>query len=222
MEYKFVGSAGDILEQTIAERQQAIAEIQQRNQAIVDEQQAAMRAQQQAGEQAYQAQLAAQQQAQKQAQQQAQLKAQQEAQVLAQKQQTLAVQAKNEAHQQSTMDIASSLSIGLAIYLIYYFLIKKSSVHDIKNGVVKSMLNIYFLIGYAVAGISALSVCAYYFVGPGAFWNGSVGIVESIVGLPIGLFTSALRIVLWPWGLVQMVAGEYSISEYLFYIWFSK
>ena len=218
MGYNFVGSAGDVLSQTIAERQQAIAEIQQRNQTLVAEQQAEMLAQQQADEQFYQAQLEAQQQAQKQAQQQAQLKAQ----VLAQKQQTLAVQAKNEAHQQSTMDIASSLSIGLAIYLIYYFLIKKSSVHDIKNGVVKSMLNIYFLIGYAVAGISALSVCAYYFVGPGAFWNGSVGIVESIVGLPIGLFTSALRIVLWPLGLVQMVAGEYSISEYLFYIWFSK
>ncbi|MBP6242361.1 MAG: hypothetical protein KA389_06080 [Hydromonas sp.] len=209
---------GDILRQNLAERQQAIAEMQQQDQAAIAQQQAEMLAQQQAEEQFYQAQLEAQQQAQKQAQQQAQLKAQ----VLAQKQQTLAVQAKNEAHQQSTMDIASSLSIGLAIYLIYYFLIKKSSVHDIKNGVVKSILNIYFLIGYAVAGISALSVCAYYFVGPGAFWNGSVGIVESIVGLPIGLFTSALRIVLWPWGLVQMVAGEYSISEYLFYIWFSK
>ena len=209
---------GDILRQNLAERQQAIAEMQQRDQAAIAQQQAEMLAQQQAEEQFYQAQLEAQQQAQKQAQQQAQLKAQ----VLAQKQQTLAVQAKNEAHQQSTMDIASSLSIGLAIYLIYYFLIKKSSVHDIKNGVVKSILNIYFLIGYAVAGISALSVCAYYFVGPGAFWNGSVGIVESIVGLPIGLFTSALRIVLWPLGLVQMVAGEYSISEYLFYTWFSK
>lgn len=209
---------GDILRQNLAERQQAIAEMQQQDQAAIAQQQAEMLAQQQAEEQFYQAQLEAQQQAQKQAQQQAQLKAQ----VLAQKQQTLAVQAKNEAHQQSTMDIASSLSIGLAIYLIYYFLIKKSSVHDIKNGVVKSILNIYFLIGYAVAGISALSVCAYYFVGPGAFWNGSVGIVESIVGLPIGLFTSALRIVLWPWGLVQMVAGEYSISEYLFYTWFSK
>ena len=209
---------GDILRQNLAERQQAIAEMQQQDQAAIAQQQAEMLAQQQAEEQFYQAQLEAQQQAQKQAQQQAQLKAQ----VLAQKQQTLAVQAKNEAHQQSTMDIASSLSIGLAIYLIYYFLIKKSSVHDIKNGVVKSILNIYFLIGYAVAGISALSVCAYYFVGPGAFWNGSVGIVESIVGLPIGLFTSALRIVLWPWGLVQMVTGEYSISEYLFYTWFSK
>lgn len=209
---------GNILRQNLAERQQAIAEMQQQDQAAIAQQQAEMLAQQQAEEQFYQAQLEAQQQAQKQAQQQAQLKAQ----VLAQKQQTLAVQAKNEAHQQSTMDIASSLSIGLAIYLIYYFLIKKSSVHDIKNGVVKSILNIYFLIGYAVAGISALSVCAYYFVGPGAFWNGSVGIVESIVGLPIGLFTSALRIVLWPLGLVQMVAGEYSISEYLFYIWFSK
>lgn len=209
---------GDVLRQNLAERQQAIAEMQQQDRAAIAQQQAEMLAQQQADEQFYQAQLEAQQQAQKQAQQQAQLKAQ----VLAQKQQTLAVQAKNEAHQQSTMDIASSLSIGLAIYLIYYFLIKKSSVHDIKNGVVKSMLNIYFLIGYAVAGISALSVCAYYFVGPGAFWNGSVGIVESIVGLPIGLFTSALRIVLWPWGLVQMVTGEYSISEYLFYTWFSK
>lgn len=214
MEYKIGVGSGDILEQSISEQQQAIAQAQAQQQKIIAQQEADLqvfRAQQQAL-------LEAQQQAQKQAQQQAQLKAQ----VLAQKQQTLAVQAKNEAHQQSTMDIASSLSIGLAIYLIYYFLIKKSSVHDIKNGVVKSMLNIYFLIGYAVAGISALSVCAYYFVGPGAFWNGSVGIVESIVGLPIGLFTSALRIVLWPWGLVQMVAGEYSISEYLFYTWFSK
>ena len=210
--------AGDILRQNLAERQQAIAEMQQQDQAAIAQQQAEMLAQQQAEEQFYQAQLEAQQQAQKQAQQQAQLKAQ----VLAQKQQTLAVQAKNEAHQQSTMDIASSLSIGLAIYLIYYFLIKKSSVNNIKNGAIASILKIYFLIGYAVAGISALSVFAYYFVGPGAFWNGSVGIVESIVGLPIGLFTSALRIVLWPWGLVQMVAGEYSISEYLFYTWFSK
>ena len=218
MELKPGTTLEDVLKQNASEQQQAIAQEQAKQQKIIAQQEAdlqAFRAQQQA-------QLEAQQQAQKQAQQQAQLKAQQEAQVLAQKQQTLAVQAKNEAHQQSTMDIASSLSIGLAIYLIYYFLIKKSSVHDIKNGVVKSMLNIYFLIGYAVAGISALSVCAYYFVGPGAFWNGSVGIVESIVGLPIGLFTSALRIVLWPWGLVQMVAGEYSISEYLFYTWFSK
>ena len=219
MEYKIGVGSGDILEQSISEQQQAIAQAQAQQQKIIAQQEADLqvfRAQQQA-------QLEAQQQAQKQAQQQAQLKAQQEAQVLAQKQQTLAVQAKNEAHQQSTMDfVASSLSIGLAIFLIYYFLIKKSSVHDIKNGVVKSILNIYFLIGYAVAGISALSVCAYYFFGPGAFWNGSVGIVESIVGLPIGLFTSALRIVLWPWGLVQMVTGEYSISEYLFYTWFSK
>ena len=218
MELKPGTTLEDVLKQNASEQQQAIAQEQAKQQKIIAQQEAdlqAFRAQQQA-------QLEAQQQAQKQAQQQAQLKAQQEAQVPAQKQQTLAVHAKNEAHQQSTMDIASSLSIGLAIYLIYYFLIKKSSVHDIKNGVVKSMLNIYFLIGYAVAGISALSVCAYYFVGPGAFWNGSVGIVESIVGLPIGLFTSALRIVLWPWGLVQMVAGEYSISEYLFYTWFSK
>lgn len=214
--------AGDVLRQSLAEIQQERAQSQAQQQEIIAQQEAAL-AEFQAQQQAQiDAQLAVQQQAQKQAQQQAQLKAQQEAQVLAQKQQTLAVQAKNEAHQQSTMDIASSLSIGLAIYLIYYFLIKKSSVHDIKNGVVKSILNIYFLIGYAVAGISALSVCAYYFVGPGAFWNGSVGIVESIVGLPIGLFTSALRIVLWPWGLVQMVTGEYSISEYLFYTWFSK
>lgn len=210
--------AGDVLRQSLAEIQQERAQSQAQQQEIIAQQEAAL-AEFQAQQQAQiDAQLAVQQQAQKQAQQQAQLKAQ----VLAQKQQTLAVQAKNEAHQQSTMDIASSLSIGLAIYLIYYFLIKKSSVHDIKNGVVKSILNIYFLIGYAVAGISALSVCAYYFVGPGAFWNGSVGIVESIVGLPIGLFTSALRIVLWPWGLVQMVTGEYSISEYLFYTWFSK
>ena len=219
MEYKIGVGSGDILEQSISEQQQAIAQAQAQQQKIIAQQEADLqvfRAQQQAL-------LEAQQQAQKQAQQQAQLKAQQEAQVLAQKQQTLAVQAKNEAHQQSTMDfVASSLSIGLAIFLIYYFLIKKSSVHDIKNGVVKSILNIYFLIGYAVAGISALSVCAYYFVGPGAFWNGSVGIVESIVGLPIGLFTSALRIVLWPLGLVQMVTGKYSISEYLFYTWFSK
>ena len=218
MELKPGTTLEDVLKQNASEQQQAIAQEQAKQQKIIAQQEADLqvfRAQQQAL-------LEAQQQAQKQAQQQAQLKAQQEAQVLAQKQQTLAVQAKNEAHQQSTMDIASSLSIGLAIYLIYYFLIKKSSVHDIKNGVVKSILNIYFLIGYAVAGISALSVCAYYFVGPGAFWNGSVGIVESIVGLPIGLFTSALRIVLWPLGLVQMVAGEYSISEYLFYIWFSK
>ena len=218
MELKPGTTLEDVLKQNASEQQQAIAREQAKQQKIIAQQEAdlqAFRAQQQA-------QLEAQQQAQKQAQQQAQLKAQQEAQVLAQKQQTLAVQAKNEAHQQSTMDIASSLSIGLAIYLIYYFLIKKSSVHDIKNGVVKSILNIYFLIGYAVAGISALSVCAYYFVGPGAFWNGSVGIVESIVGLPIGLFTSALRIVLWPLGLVQMVTGKYSISEYLFYTWFSK
>lgn len=209
--------AGDVLRQNLAERQQAIAEMQQRDQEAIAQQHAEMLAQQQVEEQAYQAQLAAQQQAQKQAQQQAQLKAQ----VLAQKQQTLAVQAKNEAHQQSTMDIASSLSIGLAIYLIYYFLIKKSSVNNIKNGAIASILKIYFLIGYAVAGISALSVFAYYFVGPGAFWNGSVGIVESIVGLPVGLFTSALRIVLWPLGVIHIVNGQYSISEYLFYIWFN-
>lgn len=210
--------AGDVLRQSLAEIQQERAQSQAQQQEIIAQQEAAL-AEFQAQQQAQiDAQLAVQQQAQKQAQQQAQLKAQ----VLAQKQQTLAVQAKNEAHQQSTMDIASSLSIGLAIYLIYYFLIKKSSVNNIKNGAIASILKIYFLIGYAVAGISALSVCAYYFVGPGAFWNGSVGIVESIVGLPIGLFTSALRIVLWPWGLVQMVAGEYSISEYLFYTWFSK
>ena len=218
MELKPGTTLEDVLKQNASEQQQAIAQEQAKQQKIIAQQEAdlqAFRAQQQAL-------LEAQQQAQKQAQQQAQLKAQQEAQVLAQTQQTLAVQAKNEAHQQSTMDIASSLSIGLAIYLIYYFLIKKSSVNNIKNGAIASILKIYFLIGYAVAGISALSVFAYYFVGPGAFWNGSVGIVESIVGLPIGLFTSALRIVLWPLGLVQMVAGEYSISEYLFYIWFSK
>ena len=218
MELKPGTTLEDVLKQNASEQQQAIAQEQAKQQKIIAQQEAdlqAFRAQQQA-------QLEAQQQAQKQAQQQAQLKAQQEAQVLAQKQQTLAVQAKNEAHQQSTMDIASSLSIGLAIYLIYYFLIKKSSVNNIKNGAIASILKIYFLIGYAVAGISALSVFAYYFVGPGAFWNGSVGIVESIVGLPIGLFTSALRIVLWPLGLVQMVTGKYSISEYLFYTWFSK
>ena len=208
--------AGDILLQNLAEHQQAIAEMQQRDRDAIAQQQAEMLAQQQVEEQFYQ-ELEAQQQAQKQAQQQAQLKAQ----VLAQKQQTLAVQAKNEAHQQSTMDIASSLSIGLAIYLIYYFLIKKSSVNNIKNGAIASILKIYFLIGYAVAGISALSVFAYYFVGPGAFWNGSVGIVESIVGLPVGLFTSALRIVLWPLGVIHIVNGQYSISEYLFYIWFN-
>ena len=209
---------GDVLRQTLADRQQELAQAQAQQQKIIAQQEAdlqAFRAQQQAL-------LEAQQQAQKQAQQQAQLKAQQEAQVLAQKQQTLAVQAKNEAHQQSTMDIASSLSIGLAIYLIYYFLIKKSSVNNIKNGAIASILKIYFLIGYAVAGISALSVFAYYFVGPGAFWNGSVGIMESVVGLPIGLLTSALRIVLWPLGVIHIVAGQYSISEYLFYIWFSK
>ena len=218
MELKPGTTLEDVLKQNASEQQQAIAQEQAKQQKIIAQQEAdlqAFRAQQQA-------QLEAQQQAQKQAQQQAQLKAQQEAQVLAQKQQTLAVQAKNEAHQQSTMDIASSLSIGLAIYLIYYFLIKKSSVNNIKNGAIASILKIYFLIGYAVAGISALSVFAYYFVGPGAFWNGSVGIVESIVGLLIGLFTSALRIVLWPLGLVQMVTGKYSISEYLFYTWFSK
>ena len=218
MELKPGTTLEDVLKQNASEQQQAIAREQAKQQKIIAQQEAdlqAFRAQQQA-------QLEAQQQAQKQAQQQAQLKAQQEAQVLAQKQQTLAVQAKNEAHQQSTMDIASSLSIGLAIYLIYYFLIKKSSVNNIKNGAIASILKIYFLIGYAVAGISALSVFAYYFVGPGAFWNGSVGIVESIVGLPVGLFTSALRIVLWPLGLVQMVTGKYSISAYLFYTWFSK
>lgn len=218
MELKPGTTLEDVLKQNASEQQQAIAQEQAKQQKIIAQQEAdlqAFRAQQQA-------QLEAQQQAQKQAQQQAQLKAQQEAQVLAQKQQTLAVQAKNETHQQSTMDIASSLSIGLAIYLIYYFLIKKSSVNNIKNGAIASILKIYFLIGYAVAGISALSVFAYYFVGPGAFWNGSVGIVESIVGLPVGLFTSALRIVLWPLGLVQMVTGKYSISAYLFYTWFSK
>ena len=217
MELKPGTTLEDVLKQNASEQQQAIAQEQAKQQKIIAQQEAdlqAFRAQQQAL-------LEAHQQAQKQAQQQAQLKAQQEAQVLAQKQQTLAVQAKNEAHQQSTMDIASSLSIGLAIYLIYYFLIKKSSVHDIKNGVVKSILNIYFLIGYAVAGISALSVFAYYFVGPGAFWNGSVGIMESVVGLPIGLLTSALRIVLWPLGVIHIVNGQYSISEYLFYIWFN-
>ena len=217
MELKPGTTLEDVLKQNASEQQQAIAQEQAKQQKIIAQQEAdlqAFRAQQQA-------QLEAQQQAQKQAQQQAQLKAQQEAQVLAQKQQTLAVQAKNEAHQQSTMDIASSLSIGLAIYLIYYFLIKKSSVNNIKNGAIASILKIYFLIGYAVAGISALSVFAYYFVGPGAFWNGSVGIVESIVGLPVGLFTSALRIVLWPLGVIHIVNGQYSISEYLFYIWFN-
>lgn len=209
--------AGDVLRQSLAEIQQERAQSQAQQQEIIAQQEAAL-AEFQAQQQAQiDAQLAVQQQAQKQAQQQAQLKAQ----VLAQKQQTLAVQAKNEAHQQSTMDIASSLSIGLAIYLIYYFLIKKSSVNNIKNGAIASILKIYFLIGYAVAGISALSVFAYYFVGPGAFWNGSVGIVESIVGLPVGLFTSALRIVLWPLGVIHIVNGQYSISEYLFYIWFN-
>jgi cation transport ATPase len=218
MELKPGTTLEDVLKQNASEQQQAIAREQAKQQKIIAQQEAdlqAFRAQQQA-------QLEAQQQAQKQAQQQAQLKAQQEAQVLAQKQQTLAVQAKNEAHQQSTMDIASSLSIGLAIYLIYYFLIKKSSVNNIKNGAIASILKIYFLIGYAVAGISALSVFAYYFVGPGAFWNGSVGIMEGVVGLPIGLLTSALRIVSWPLGVIHIVAGQYSISEYLFYIWFSK
>jgi cation transport ATPase len=218
MELKPGTTLEDVLKQNASEQQQAIAQEQAKQQKIIAQQEAdlqAFRAQQQA-------QLEAQQQAQKQAQQQAQLKAQQEAQVLAQKQQTLAVQAKNEAHQQSTMDIASSLSIGLAIYLIYYFLIKKSSVNNIKNGAIASILKIYFLIGYAVAGISALSVFAYYFVGPGAFWNGSVGIMEGVVGLPIGLLTSALRIVSWPLGVIHIVAGQYSISEYLFYIWFSK
>lgn len=218
MELKPGTTLEDVLKQNASEQQQAIAREQAKQQKIIAQQEAdlqAFRAQQQA-------QLEAQQQAQKQAQQQAQLKAQQEAQVLAQKQQTLAVQAKNEAHQQSTMDIASSLSISLAIYLIYYFLIKKSSVNNIKNGAIASILKIYFLIGYAVAGISALSVFAYYFVGPGAFWNGSVGIMEGVVGLPIGLLTSALRIVSWPLGVIHIVAGQYSISEYLFYIWFSK
>ena len=218
MELKPGTTLEDVLKQNASEQQQAIAREQAKQQKIIAQQEAdlqAFRAQQQA-------QLEAQQQAQKQAQQQAQLKVQQEAQVLAQKQQTLAVQAKNEAHQQSTMDIASSLSIGLAIYLIYYFLIKKSSVNNIKNGAIASILKIYFLIGYAVAGISALSVFAYYFVGPGAFWNGSVGIMEGVVGLPIGLLTSALRIVSWPLGVIHIVAGQYSISEYLFYIWFSK
>ena len=217
MELKPGTTLEDVLKQNASEQQQAIAREQAKQQKIIAQQEAdlqAFRAQQQA-------QLEAQQQAQKQAQQQAQLKAQQEAQVLAQKQQTLAVQAKNEAHQQSTMDIASSLSIGLAIYLIYYFLIKKSSVNNIKNGAIASILKIYFLIGYAVAGISALSVFAYYFVGPGAFWNGSVGIMEGVVGLPIGLLTSALRIVSWPLGVIHIVAGQYSISEYLFYIWFN-
>ena len=82
-------------------------------------------------------------------------------------------------------------------------------------------LNLQHYMDVIVAGISALSVFAYYFVGPGAFWNGSVGIVESIVGLPVGLFTSALRIVLWPLGVIHIVNGQYSISEYLFYIWFN-
>ena len=119
--------AGDVLRQSLAEIQQERAQSQAQQQEIIAQQEAAL-AEFQAQQQAQiDAQLAVQQQAQKQAQQQAQLKAQ----VLAQKQQTLAVQAKNEAHQQSTMDfVASSLSIGLAIYLIYYFLIKKSSVHD--------------------------------------------------------------------------------------------
>lgn len=78
---------------------------------------------------------------------------------------------------------------------------------------------VYGGIGIIFGVLGFVSAGYYYGLGPGAFWN--IGFAASTKGLAIAFFQATLRVVLWPVGVYQVIAGEVGFFEWLLYLWYS-
>ena len=78
---------------------------------------------------------------------------------------------------------------------------------------------IYLMVGTPVAGISLLSNIIFYTIGPGAMWH--LGFIESSMGLFIGLFSSFLRVVTWPYGAYVLFNNSDGFLPWLLFPWYN-
>ena len=76
----------------------------------------------------------------------------------------------------------------------------------------------YLGIGLFFGCISFTSNILFYSFGPGAIWN--IGIFAGSVGFVIGAFSSALRVILWPYGIYLVINDQAGFFEWLFYQWY--
>lgn len=86
--------------------------------------------------------------------------------------------------------------------------------------IARRLVDIYLIVGTLIAAVTFFSAVAYYGFGPGAIWK--IGVLPSLLGVGSAIFYALLRVVVWPFGLYQLLAGEAGFFEWLFYLWYME